>query len=61
MKAMTKGEVELLFRALRANMKAAQTAILGLEPKLGASFETELNTLLSIERRSALARAISNS
>src|SRR6516164_2509389 len=41
---MTKHELDLLLRALRANLKAAKAAILGLEAKLRAAFETELNT-----------------
>ena len=41
---MTKHELDLLLRALRANLKAARAAILGIEPKLRTAFENELNT-----------------
>jgi hypothetical protein len=41
---LSKSEIEYMLRALRANLKPAKTAILGLEPKLRAEFEAELNT-----------------
>jgi hypothetical protein len=40
---MTKHEIELLLRALRANLTAARSGIGALEPKLRAQFENELN------------------
>ncbi len=46
---LSKKEIEYLLRALRANVKAAKTSILGLEPKLRADFETELNTLYPLK------------
>lgn len=41
---LSKTEIEYLLRALRTNVKAAKTAILGIEPKLRAEFEEQLNT-----------------
>jgi hypothetical protein len=40
---LSKSEIDYLLRALRSNLKPAKTAILGLEPKLRAAFEEELN------------------
>jgi hypothetical protein len=42
-------EIEYLLRALRTNVKAAKTAILGLEPKLRADFEDKLNTTYPLQ------------
>src|SRR5262249_33013964 len=42
-KRLTKSEIEYLLRALKANIKAAKTSILSLEPKLRAQFEEQLN------------------
>jgi hypothetical protein len=46
---LSKKEIEYLLRALRANIKAAKTAIMGQEPKLRDLFETELNTFFPLE------------
>jgi hypothetical protein len=40
---LTKSEIDYLLRALRANVKAAKSAVVGLEAKLRAEFEEELN------------------
>jgi hypothetical protein len=40
---MTKSEIENIARALKAKVKAAQTAILALAPKLLTEFEVQLN------------------
>jgi hypothetical protein len=40
---LSKAEIEYLLRALKAQLKAAKTSILGMEPKLRAEFEEQLN------------------
>jgi hypothetical protein len=42
---MTKHEIDLLLRALRANTKAAKASILATGPKLKADFEIQLKTI----------------
>ena len=58
-KRLSKGEIEILLRALRANLKPAKTAILGLEPKLRAAFEVELNTYYPLRTDPLWAEAFS--
>jgi|SRR5271165_296308 len=54
---LSKSEIECLLRALRANTKAAKSAILGLEPKLRAEFEQELNTYYPLQDDSVWCEA----
>jgi hypothetical protein len=44
-KHLTKNEITLLIRALKANVQAAKSSATALEAKLQRAFEAELNTI----------------